>query len=298
MRHESTRKQRRGSRSRSGQRSQTPAPPTKSPQSLAAPAPVPDWLADLFPGTGPSAGASQIALVRPQVAATPMEIPLALAPLLTSNGNAALNRICAASGAEIAIRQDMQHLGYALAIITGTGQATTLARGMVMQQIGLAGGGNITKEVEVSGDPRLAIGAVDVALAELRTKASRVHISYVPARALGEKGRVSIGPGPVAHVAAAETLVRKKIVDAELDLCYRQGRPVPAELKVPVPCKFFDAGECSLGGRCQYAHGSDELQVAKRMSRPVGSQEVVQRNVKRISDVNLSSQTSQTSALL
>jgi len=228
---------------------------------------VPDWLADLFPQNGQLAPA--IAPVRPQ-AATPMEIPLALAPLLTANGNAPIRRICEQSGAEIALRQDMQHLGYNLAIITGTAQATALAKEMVMQQIGLTGGSIITKEVEVSGDPMHSVGAVELALAELRHKASGVPISIVPPRAAGEKGRVSIGPGPVAHVAVAETLVRKKLADLELDLCYRQGRPVPPELKIPVPCKFFDLGSCSLAGKCQYCHGREELEVAQRMSLPPG----------------------------
>jgi len=201
-----------------------------------------------------------------------MEIPLQLVPLLTANGNAPLNQICAISGAEITLRQDMQHLGYNLAIITGTAQATALAKDLVMQQIGLTTGSIITKEVEVSGDPMRSVGAVELALAELRHKASGVQISIVPPRLPGERGRVSIGPGPVAHVAVAETLVRKKLADIELDMCYRQGRPVPPELKIPVQCKFFTLGSCSLAGKCQYCHGREELEVAQRMSRPLGTE--------------------------
>merc|ERR1712151_999644 len=98
-------------------------------------------------------------------------------------------------------------------------------------------------------------------------------MGIVAPRAPGEKGRVNIGPGQVAHVAVAETLVRKKLADIELDLCYRQGRPVPPELKIPVSCKFFDlGGSCSLGGKCQYAHGPEELEVAQRMAIPRGAQ--------------------------
>jgi len=200
-----------------------------------------------------------------------MEIPLHLAPLLTANGNEPIRRICAATGADIALRQELQHLGYNLAIITGHPQAAAVAREMIMQVIGLAGGGSvITKEVEVSGDPMNSVGAVELALAELRHRSSGVQISIVPPRAPGERGRVSIGPGPVAHVAVAETLVRKKLADIELDLCYRQGRPVPPELKIPVPCKFFELGSCSLAGKCQYCHGREELEVAQRMSLPPG----------------------------
>merc|ERR1712217_253060 len=109
------------------------------------------------------------------------------------------------------------------------------------------------------------------------------------------KVAVLVGPGAVAHVAVAESLIRKKINDFELDLCYRQGRPVPAELKIPVPCRFFDAGDCSLGGRCQYTHGLEELEVAKRMSHPSGSQ--LPEGTKAI-DALVGVKTSPTSAIL
>lgn len=239
--------------------------PLAQPAAAAASA-VPDWLADLFPGPPAPAAAP----ARPQ-AATPMEVPLQLVPLLTANGNEALTRICALSGAEIALRQDMQHLGYSLAIITGTAQATALAKDMVMMQIGLTGGSIITKEVEVSGDPSRSAGAVELVLAELRQKAMGVQVSVVPPKGPGERGRISIGPGPVAHIAVAETLVRKKLADIELDLCYRQGRPVPPELKIPVLCKFFELGSCSLAGKCQYCHGKEEREVARRMAMPPGA---------------------------
>lgn len=199
-----------------------------------------------------------------------MEIPLHLVPLLTANGQEPLRRICASSGAEIALRQDMQHYGYNLAFITGPPQATALAKEMVMHQIGLTGGSVITKEVEVSGDPMNSLGAIEMALSELRNKAMGVQMSIVPPRVAGERGRISIGPGPVAHIAVAETCVRKKLADIELDLCYKQGRPVPLDLKLPLLCKYFEAGSCSLAAKCQYCHGREELSVAQHYSRPRG----------------------------
>lgn len=222
----------------------------------AASAAVPEWLADLFGGEPqPQPQAS---------AAIPLEIPLHLAPLITPM---VLAGIRAASGAEVALREDMQHYGYSLAIITGTPQAVALARAMMQQNLGLAGeSSNIVREIEVSGDPMVPIGAVELAQAELRLRASGVPMSIVPPQGPNDKGRVIIGPGPVAHVNVAETFVRKKLADMERELCYRQGRPVPLELKIPAICKYFTAGSCSLANKCQYCHTPEEVEIVRRIS--------------------------------
>jgi len=263
------RRRRSCSRSRSPRRSRSrevvaarpPSPALVGTTALLAQQPqpqaVPDWLSDLFsaePQPQPQASA-----------ATTLEIPLHLVPLITPM---VLAGIRAASGAEVALREDMQHYGYSLAIITGTPQAVALAKIMMQQNLGLAGeSSNIVREVEVTGDPMVPIGAVELAQAELRLKASGVPMSILPPQGPNDKGQIVIGPGPVAHVNVAETLVRKKLADMERELCWRQGRPVPLELKIPVQCKYFrDEGSCPLANKCQYCHTLEEVEVVRRIS--------------------------------
>jgi len=262
------RRRRSCSRSRSPRRSRSrevvaarpPSPALVGTTALLAQQPqpqaVPDWLSDLFsaePQPQPQASA-----------ATTLEIPLHLVPLITPM---VLAGIRAASGAEVALREDMQHYGYSLAIITGTPQAVALAKIMMQQNLGLAGeSSNIVREVEVSGDPMVPIGAVELAQAELRLKASAVPMSIVPPRGPIDKAQIVIGPGPVAHVNVAETLVRKKLADMERELCFRQNRPMPLELKIPVQCKYFRAGNCPLANKCQYCHTFEEVEVVRRIS--------------------------------
>jgi len=176
------RRRRSCSRSRSPRRSRSrevvaarpPSPALVGTTALLAQQPqpqaVPDWLSDLFsaePQPQPQASA-----------ATTLEIPLHLVPLITPM---VLAGIRAASGAEVALREDMQHYGYSLAIITGTPQAVALAKIMMQQNLGLAGeSSNIVREVEVTGDPMVPIGAVELAQAELRLKASGVPMSILP----------------------------------------------------------------------------------------------------------------------
>jgi len=232
---------------------------------------VPDWLSDLFP--------------QGQVAkqSVHMEVPLHLAPLLAADGQAALRRISQITGAEIALRQDMQHLGYSLAIITGLPDSISKTKELIMEAIGFGaagaaqGGGQITKEVEAptedGNDTRHMAEAVDLALAELRPKVSTVQLRIMLPELPGQKHKIVIGPGPVAHVAVAEQLVQKKMRELALDRCYRQGRPVPNELKVPMICKFYRMGAtCSLGGKCPYCHTQEELLVAKKVHVPGGEQ--------------------------
>lgn len=177
-----------------------------------------------------------------------------------------------ASGADIQLRQELQHLGYSLAIITGTPEASQRAKEMLQQQVGLMGGGHITKEIEVATDNRDTQHAVELALEELRKrKADDVPVRILHPEMPGSKVRVSIGPGSVAHVATTEQLIRKKLNGIELDLCYRQGRPVPIEKKVAIKCKYFNAGSCPQAQMCQYCHGDEELAVAQRASLPSGA---------------------------
>lgn len=143
---------------------------------------------------------------------------------------------------------------------------------MLQQQMGITGGGPITKEIEVTTDYRATQEAVEIALEELRKRKT----DDVPVRILlpdmpGAKLRIAIGPGTVGHVATVEQVIRKKLHGIELDLCYYQGRPVPTEKKNAIPCKYYINGSCPRGANCQYAHGEDELAVAQRGSLPPGA---------------------------
>eukprot|EP00971_Amphidinium_carterae_P306308 6087253-Amphidinium_carterae.1 len=50
---------------------------------------------------------------------------------------------------------------------------------------------------------------MDAALAEIRGKAGYVPMAVIPPTGPGAPVRVNIGPGPVAHVATAEQLIRR-----------------------------------------------------------------------------------------
>lgn len=192
--------------------------------------------------------------------------------LLTQDYEAPVRRISSASGAVIQIRQDMQHLGYSLCIMTGTPESLAKATDMVKQQVGLSSG-FVTKEIETAADHRSAHGALDLALADMqKRKAGDVPIKLLPPDGPGAKVRVCIGPGPVFLVSMAEQLIRKKLCDVELDLCWKQGRPVPIEKKVAVLCKYFESGSCALAGSCSYCHGTQELAMAQRAHMPEGAE--------------------------
>jgi len=264
---------RRRSRSRNSAEKQLPAP---VPSALAmpakaAPAAVPDWLADLMPG-GSGAQSTQIAPAKPATTTSQVEIPLSLIGLLTNDNEAPVRRISSDSGAIIQIRQDMQHFGYSLCIITGKPDNIAKATEMVKQHVGLSSG-IVTKEIETSADHVSIHGAMDLVRAEMqKRKAGDVAIRILPPDAPGGKVRVCIGPGPVFLVSMAEQLLRKKLSGVELDLCYKQKRPVPIEMKVAVLCKFYEAGSCSLAGGCQYSHGAQELAVVQRAHMPEGAE--------------------------
>mmetsp|Transcript_64782 Transcript_64782/g.186173 ORF Transcript_64782/g.186173 Transcript_64782/m.186173 type:complete len:366 (-) Transcript_64782:32-1129(-) len=224
---------------------------------------VPDWLSDLF-GGGP---------VREVKTSVPMEIPLPLVPLLTMDDNAPIRTIMGATGTEITLRHDMQHYGYGLCIITGSAQAVAEAKTLVMAHVGLGGVGGrssmMIKEVEtLLGDVKLSSEACDRAMAELRLKGHAVPFKILAAEAFGQKVRIVVGPGPVAHVSVAEQLVRKKISELELESCYRQGRPIPPELKVPMICKYYRGGSCASGAKCHYCHTPEEVEIARKASLP------------------------------
>lgn len=224
---------------------------------------VPDWMKDLMPSSAPA---------RPVTTTTQVEIPLNLIGLLTADCEAPVRRIEAASGAFLQIRQDMQHFGYSLVIMTGKPDSLAKATEMVKQQVGLSGG-HVTKEIETTADHRSAHSALELALEDLRKrKAGDVPLRIQPPGVPGGKLRVIIGPAPVFLVSMAEQLIRKKLSDKELDLCWKQGRPVPIEMKVAVLCKFWEAGQCSSGGCCSYSHGTQELAMAQRAHMPEGAE--------------------------
>lgn len=239
------------------------------PAAAAVPGDVPDWLADMFPGGAPG---QPMAPAPPPITTEPIEIPLQLCGILLQDNQSAMKSIMNASGANISLRQELQHLGYSLGIITGTPDACAKAKEMLQQQMGLTGSGPITKEIEIATYNRSTEDAVKFAFEELRKrKADNVPVRIVMPEMPGAKVKVSIGPGSVAHVATVEQVIRKKLRSLELDDCYYQGKPVPPEKKVAIMCKYYRDGCCPRGVGCNYAHGEEELAVAQRHSLPPGA---------------------------
>jgi len=223
---------------------------------------VPDWLADLFPQGGGGQATVTPAIVQ-ETTALPLQIPQSLVSVLLSNNSAAIKNISAATGANISVRQDCMHLGYSLAFFSGTAQSTAKARDMVQQHVGLTSGSSITKQIGISAEH------IDVVMGELRQKSSTLPISVLPPEGSGTQVRIVLGPAQVAHVATAESLIRKKVDEIELELFSKQRRPVPPERKIPVACKFYAEGNCSRIS-CQYCHGPEELAVASKACLPAG----------------------------
>jgi len=168
-----------------------------------------------------------------------------------------VRQISAETGAIIQIRQDMQHFGYSLCLMTGTPDKLAKATELVKQRCGLSGG-SVTKEVETSADIVAAQKAVELGLVDMRKrKTGDVPVRVLPPDAPGARLRISIGPGPV-HLSMAEQLIRKKVTAIELDLCYKQKRPVPIDMKVAVLCK--------------YSHGAQEFTLVQRAHMPAGAE--------------------------
>merc|ERR1719240_1357112 len=106
---------------------------------------VPDWLSDLFTPTPPLPQAqNQLMLaeapLRPYVPYREVAVPQQLVARIIGKGGEVIMAICAATGADIKIRQETKALGYSLAVITGTSSAMEKAEEMVKQRLGLAGG--------------------------------------------------------------------------------------------------------------------------------------------------------------
>lgn len=222
-----------------------------------------------MPGSG---GQSTPAPIRPATTTSQVEIPLSLVGNLTQDNEAPVRQISAETGAIIQIRQDMQHFGYSLCLMTGTPDKLAKATELVKQRCGLSGG-SVTKEVETSADIVAAQKAVELGLVDMRKrKTGDVPVRVLPPDAPGARLRISIGPGPVHLVSMAEQLIRKKVTAIELDLCYKQKRPVPIDMKVAVLCKYFEAGTCTLGGGCMYSHGAQEFTLVQRAHMPAGAE--------------------------
>lgn len=239
--------------------------PEKKPAAPAAGASkeVPDWLKDLMPSG--SAGGPAV----PRPASKPVIIPQHLVNLLTSNGEEIIRKIAAASGVDISLRQDTQHLGYSIAVVSGGAAEIVSAEEMLKQQLGLGGGNSITKEIDVHGEYLNAIlGPNGLTLADIRQKAGGVQIDL---KATGRAVRFIIGPGALVHVTTAEQLIRRKVTETELDMLSRRNRgPVqglPARLPPggQLPCMYFAQGHCVNGPACQFAHARTDGLPEKKL---------------------------------
>ncbi|CAE8582896.1 unnamed protein product [Polarella glacialis] len=253
----------------------------------AAPQAVPDWLSDLV-GAGPSNGgaAESWSAIPGAVSAVgssvkyktskPVIIPQNLVGLLTGGGELALRQIRETTGAEIGLRQDTQHLGYSIAVVSGTAQEVFMAEEMIKQKIGLAsvsGNGNIVKEIDVHQDHlNIIVGHNGMNLAETRQKAGGISIDFRMPQYQGMAVKFIIGPGTLQHVTTAEQLIRRKTAELDLEqMARRQARnPQQGAGGTVVVCPHYVSGHCTAGSACHFAHVGDEDEVPpeKKLAAP------------------------------
>lgn len=212
---------------------------------------MPDWLADLIPGASPAAS----------LPARPLEVPQALVPILTE---ATIRQISASTGANIILRQDTRNLGYSLVLFAGPNSAQHKARETVQQHCGLTAGPLVTRVVELHTYHSNAFIAMDEAMKDLGRKIGMVSIKLIPPDGSGAPFKVSIGPGQVAHVATAESQLRKVLREVELELHYKARRPVPPELKHAMMCKNTKDGIECPNKACPFCHTTEEIRIASR----------------------------------
>eukprot|EP00933_Yihiella_yeosuensis_P031642 TRINITY_DN25216_c0_g1_i1.p1 TRINITY_DN25216_c0_g1~~TRINITY_DN25216_c0_g1_i1.p1 ORF type:complete len:403 (+),score=94.89 TRINITY_DN25216_c0_g1_i1:125-1333(+) len=321
-------RRRRRARSRSCSDSSVEAPrkrssPTKkvatasAAPKAAAKASVPDWLSDLFPGGGgggapepqPAQAAShlfvpgQVSVLggasKAAVAASskPIVVPQHLVGLLAADNQQAVLDIQRATGADISLRQDTQHLGYSIAVISGTAQQVAAGEAMLKTKIGLGGGGagtSATKEIDVQREHLDAIlGPGGYALAEIRTRAGGIAVDFRMPQFANMPVKLIIGPGNSQNIITAEQLIRKKMADFDLNMLARRnrgqfaaslcphyakgyctngsnclfihvndGEEVRPEDKLAAPCRAFQRGNCARGKACLYTHSEEELKAA------------------------------------
>lgn len=224
-------------------------------QPIAPPSNVPDWVADLFPNPTGYFGSAL-----PQ-AAKPLEVPQSLVPLLT---DALVKQISDESAASITLRQDTRNLGYSLVLFSGSPQATQKAREAIQKYCGLTSGHNISKTLELHTYHSSAFYEMGEAMKDFKNKIAGLQIKLLAPERLGAPFKVTIGPGPVAHVSTAEATIRKTLREVELELHYKQRRTVPPELKHAMMCKNTKEGIDCPNKACPFCHSPEELEIASR----------------------------------
>lgn len=133
------------------------------------------------------------------------------------------------------------HLGYSLAFFTGAPQAVASAREMVQMQIGVSDRTTITKEIEMSSD-LLSEGHVEAVMATLQQRGTVVPIVVQHMDSSNNLVKIVLGPGSVANVSTAESMMRKKIDGWLTD----GGRQL---------CGQWRKGNCTFGANCKFRHG-------------------------------------------
>lgn len=221
-------------------------------QPIAPPSNVPDWVADLFPNPGYGSTLP---------AAKPLEVPQSLVPILT---DALVKQISQETAASITLRQDTRNLGYSLVLFSGSPQATQKAREAIQKYCGLTSGPNISKTLELHTYHSSAFYEMGEAMNDFKNKIAGLQIKLVAPERLGAPFKVTIGPGPVAHVSTAEATIRKTLREVELELHYKQRRTVPPELKHAMMCKNTKEGLDCPNKACPFCHSPAELEIASR----------------------------------
>eukprot|EP00930_Biecheleria_cincta_P091392 TRINITY_DN80953_c0_g1_i1.p1 TRINITY_DN80953_c0_g1~~TRINITY_DN80953_c0_g1_i1.p1 ORF type:complete len:317 (+),score=53.62 TRINITY_DN80953_c0_g1_i1:30-953(+) len=235
------RRERSRSRNRSSVASAAPSGTGGSSSSVGG---VPDWLSDLVaPAPAP---------------AKPLEVPQTLVPMLTDS---LMRQVTLSTGAQLNLRQDTRNLGYSLVLFSGPAPATEKARQMLQENLGLTGAQSVRKVVQLQAYHPHAFRALEHAVSEMQ-KLAAVQL-YWP-ETPGAPIKAALGPAPVAHVAATEASLRKSLREVELELHFRQRRPIPPELKPAKMCKNTTEGLDCANIVCAFCHSAEELRIASR----------------------------------
>lgn len=203
-----------------------------------------------------------------------------LVGLLTGNGEEALRMLRAASGAEINLRQDTQHLGYSIAVVSGTAQEVARAEEMIKQKLGISAGregNNIIKEIDVQQEHLNAIvGPNGFTLAEVRQKAGGILIDFRLPQYPSMPVKLILGPGSSQHILTAEQLIRRKIASIDLEILAKRTRlgtfqQQGTSMQLPTTvCPHYAKGHCTNGSSCPFAHDreDEEIPPEKKLAAP------------------------------
>jgi hypothetical protein len=184
----------------------------------------------------------------------------------------ALGRIKAETGATIAMRHDTAHLGYSLAVISGSPVSIQAAEMLLNKELGLgdagstqAGPGGLhTREVEVPKKHiHRIIGQGGLVHSNLWLGAGNCPVGIKDSlhgdRRLPGMDIVVVGPACMEHIVPAAQLIKNRLEELAVQ---------DAEMKQE-PCRrFMSTGYCFLARECPFSHGEVLQPFSARRSFP------------------------------